>query len=140
MRRGYGTIFALALVLPAWALLFAACGSGPSDDALARNQPPPTTTTTTLPPEGIAVVTIRNGKFAPAILALNLEETWIVRWVNEDPPREYTLNFGDFQSPTLLPGDTYEVDFSELETGIYRYKAAIGSQLIPGTVDTRPQR
>ena len=45
MRRGYGTIFALALVLPAWALLFAACGSGPSDEALARNQPPPTTTT-----------------------------------------------------------------------------------------------
>jgi plastocyanin len=134
VRRGYGTIIALALVL-------AACASGPSHDALVRNEPPPTTTTTTLPPEGVVVVTIKNGKFSPALLQIKLDETWIVRWVNEDPPREYVLTARDlFESGTLAPGDSFEFDFSTLEPGIYRYYTYIGNQRIPGSVDTRPER
>jgi len=134
VRRGYGTIIALALVL-------AACGSGPSDEALARNEPPPTTSTTTLPPEGVVVVTITNGKFTPALLNINLEENWIVRWVNDDPPREYVLTSRDvFESELLLPGDSFEFDFSGLEPAIYRYYTFIGNQRIPGMVDTRPER
>jgi len=134
VRRGYGTIIALALVL-------AACGSGPSDEALARNEPPPTTSTTTLPPEGVVVVTITNGKFTPALLEINLEENWIVRWVNDDPPREYVLISRDvFESELLLPGSTFEFDFSGLEPAIYRYYTFIGNQRIPGMVDTRPER
>ena len=134
MRRGYGTIIALTLVL-------AACGSGPSDEALARNELPPITTTTTLPPEGVVVVIITNGKFTPALLNINLEENWIVRWVNDDPPREYVLTSRDvFESEVLLPGDTFEFDFSGLEPAIYRYYTFIGNQRIPGMVDTRPER
>ncbi len=134
MRRGYGTIIVLALVL-------AACGSGPSNDALIRNQPPPTTTTTTLPPEGVVVVTIKNGKFSPALLQIQLEESWIVRWVNEDPPREYVLEARDlFESPTLTAGQSFEFDFSTVEPGIYRYFTFIGNQRVPGSVDTRPER
>jgi len=134
VRRGFGTIIALALVL-------AACGSGPSSEALARNEAPPTTTSTTLPPEGVVVVTITNGKFTPALLEIKLEEQWIVRWVNEDPPREYMLTSGDvFESPILLPGDFFEFDFSGLEPDIYRYHTFIGNQRIPGMVDTRPER
>jgi hypothetical protein len=134
VRRGYGTIIALALVL-------AACGSGPSHDALVRNEPPPTTTTTTLPPEGVVVVTIKNGKFTPALLQIKLEESWIVRWVNEDPPREYVLTANDlFESPTLAPGDSFDFDFSTLEPAIYRYYTFIGAQRVPGSVDTRPER
>jgi hypothetical protein len=134
VRRGYGTIFALALVL-------AACGSGPSDTALEHNQPPPTTTTTTLPPEGMAVVTISNAKFAPALLQLDLTTTWLVRWVNQDPPREYVLSInGIFESPLLAPGDSFEFDFSTLEPAIYRYNTYLGNQRIPGMIDTRPER
>lgn len=141
MRRGYGTIIALALLLPACALVLAACSSGPSYDALARNEPPPTTTTTTLPPAGVVVVTIKNGKFSPALLKLDLEEAWIVRWVNEDPPREYVLEARDmFTSPTLAPGDAFEFDFSTVEPAIHRYYTFIGNQRIPGSVDTRPER
>jgi plastocyanin len=134
VRRGYGTIIALALVL-------AACGSGPSPDAVARNEPPPTTTTTTLPPAGVVVVTIKNGKFSPALLKIKLDESWIVRWVNEDPPREYVLAANDlFESPTLAPGDSFEFDFSTIDPGIYRYYTFIGNQRVPGSVDTRPER
>jgi hypothetical protein len=134
VRRGYGTIIALALVL-------AACGSGPSPEAVARNQPPPTTTTTTLPPEGVVVVTIKNGKFTPALLQIQLEDSQVVRWVNEDPPREYVLTARDlFESPTLLPGDSFEFDFSTVEPAIYRYYTFIGNQRVPGMVDTRPER
>ncbi len=134
MRRGFGTIIPLALAL-------AACTSGPSYEALARNQPPPTTTSTTLPPEGVVIVTIENGKFTPAVLDIQLENEWIVRWVNSDPPREYVLVSGDtFESPLLLPGDVFEFDFSELEPAIYRYYTYIGNQRVPGMVDTRPER
>jgi len=133
VRRGYGWVIASALVL-------SACGSGPSPQALARNEPPPTTTTTTLPPEGVAVVTITNGKFTPALLELDLEKQWIVRWINDDPPREYVLTAKEFESPTLLPGDSWEFDFSGLKPAIYRYRTFIGNQRIPGMVDTRPER
>ncbi|MBN2112699.1 MAG: hypothetical protein JW785_01070 [Acidimicrobiia bacterium] len=134
MRRGFGMIIALALVL-------AACGSGPSDEALRRNEPPPTTTTTTMPPEGVVIVTIKNGKFSPALLEIELEKEWIVRWVNEDPPREYLLTSrGVFESETILPGESWEFDFSGLEPDIYRYYTFIGNQRVPGMVDTRPER
>jgi hypothetical protein len=141
VRRGFGTIIVLALVLPACALVLAACGSGPSPEAMVRNEPPPTTTTTSLPPEGVVVVTIKNGKFSPALLKMNLEEFWIVRWVNEDPPREYVLQSADlFTSPTLAPGDVFEFDFSTVEAAIHRYYTFIGNQRVPGSVDTRPER
>jgi hypothetical protein len=141
VRRGFGTIIALALVTSAGALVLAACGSGPSPEALARNEPPPTSTTTTLPPQGVVIVTIKNGKFSPALLKLDLEKEWIVRWVNEDPPREYVLEARDlFTSPTLAPGDVFEFDFSTVEPAIHRYYTFIGNQRVPGSVDTRPER
>jgi hypothetical protein len=134
VRRGFGTIIALALVL-------AGCSSGPSYEALLRNEPPPTTTTTTLPPEGVVLIAIENGKFTPAVLNIQLEKQWLVRWTNSDPPREYILECrGVFESPVLKPGDTFEFDFSGLEPAIYRYHTFIGNQRIPGMVDTRPER
>lgn len=132
MRRGFGMMVALAAILTA-------CSSGPAAEVLEAKEPPPTTTTTTLPPEGVVVVTIKNGKFTPALLEIELEEKWIVRWVNEDPPREYVIASKDvFESPTLLPGDSFEFDFSGLEPAIYRYFTFIGNQRVPGMVDTRP--
>jgi hypothetical protein len=130
------------------ALAVAACGSGPSGAALERNQAPSTTTTTEPPPEGITVVLIENGKFTPSNLEIALEEIWIVKWENQDPPREYQIisrdrnDDGDslFESPVLAPGDSWEFDFSTLEPDIYRYNTYIGNQRIPGLVDTRPAR
>jgi hypothetical protein len=134
VRRGFGILIALTLGL-------AACSSGPSYEALVRNQPPPTTTTTTLPPPGVVLVTIDNGKFTPAVLTIDLTQQWIVRWVNDDPPREYVLTCRDvFESPLLQPGDSFEFDFSTLEPAIYRYYTFIGNQRVPGMVDTRPAR
>ena len=45
-----------------------------------------------------------------------------------------------FESELLLPGNTFEFDFSGLEPAIYRYYTFIGNQRIPGMVDTRPER
>jgi hypothetical protein len=126
----------------------AGCGSGPSQAALDRNQAPATTTTTEPPPEGVTVVIIENGKFTPSNLEIALEEIWIVKWENQDPPREYQITSRDrnaegeslFESPVLAPGDTWEFDFSTLEPDIYRYNTYIGNQRIPGLVDTRPAR
>jgi hypothetical protein len=133
VRRGYGLIIALALIL-------AACGSGPSLEALARNEPPPTTTTTTIPPEGVVVVTISNGTFKPSLLELNLDEQWLVRWVNEDD-RAYTLFCrGVFESPELTLGDTWEFDFRTVEPDVFHYSSMIGNGKIPGTIDTQPER
>lgn len=125
------------------ALLAAACGSGPSEAALLRDEQPATTTTTEAPPEGIVIVSIDNGRFSPANLDIDLNEFWIVRWENNDPPREYQIisrDAGLFESPVLVPGDTFEVDFSALPEDIYRYNTFLGQQRIPGLVDSRPPR
>ena len=59
--------------------------SAPSDQVAEADNKPTTTTTTEPPPEGVFVVRLDNGTFRPANVALDLDETWIVKWVNEDP-------------------------------------------------------
>lgn len=121
-------------------LVAVACASGPSSDDL----PAPTVTTTTEPPpEGTTIVTISNGSFRPSNLDIDLTKTPIVRWVHEDvAEREYVIvaRNGEFESPTLTPGDIFEVDFSAFEPDIYRYNATLGNSRVPGTVDTRPEQ
>jgi hypothetical protein len=136
VRRTIST--AIALVL-----FSAACGSGPSPEALERNQPPLTTTTTEAAPAEVVVVTIENGKFSPSVLEIDLTKQWIVRWDNDDPPREYSIisrTAGLFESPIIKPGESWEFDFSTMEPGLYRYSTYLGDQRIPGLVDTRPAR
>ena len=136
MRRLAGLIAALAVIA-------IACASGPSPQALERNLEPSTTTTTEPPPEGITIVIIDNGRFSPSNLELDIEELWIVRWENQDPPREYQIisrDAGLFESEVIVPGESFEFDFSTLEPGLYRYNTFLGNQRIPGLVDTRPAR
>ncbi|MDX1690114.1 MAG: hypothetical protein R3290_03720 [Acidimicrobiia bacterium] len=132
-------------------ILLAACGSGPSQEALDRNQVPTTTTTTEPPPEGIFVVVIENGKFTPSNLEFQLDEFWIVRWENQDPPREYVIQErrGGFESPTIVPGEAWELDLRTLDDpttddneaeALIRYHTFLGNQRIPGLIDTRPER
>jgi hypothetical protein len=112
--------------------------SAPSDQVAQADNKPTTTTTTEPPPEGVFVVRLDNGTFRPANVALDLDETWIVKWINEDP-REYILADKDDQfEVTLAPGDEFEFDYSTLEPGIYRVFASVGFQRIPGTIDSRP--
>ena len=115
--------------------------SSPSDDVVEAGRAPTTTTTTEPPPEGVVIVRIDNGVFRPANLAIDLDETQIVQWINEDP-REYVIigTGGTFESPPLAQGDSFEFDFSTLEPSIHRYNAVIGFQRIPGSVDTRPEQ
>jgi hypothetical protein len=124
------------------ALLLGACASGPSESALAADRKPVVTTTTEPPPEGITFVTIQNGRFSPSNLKVDLDEAWIVEWRQEDTgDREYVIEAreGDFEpSPPLQLGDTFQVDFSELPPGIYRYYSYLGNNRIPGSIDTRP--
>ena len=126
------------------ALVLGACGSGPSPEALAADRAPTTTTTTEPPPEGITIVLIEGGRFRPSNLKLDLDEAWIVEWRHEDEAeREYVIEARDGEwedSPTLSPGDTFQVDFRELEPGIYRYYSFLGNNRIPGSVDSRPQQ
>lgn len=151
MRRLIGLLAALGLVL-------AACGSGPSQAALDRDEQPSTTTTTEPPPEGVVVVRIENGRFAPSNLEIGLDEFWIVEWQHMDEPinladgtvqtREYQIISRDrnedgtrvFESPIMEFGDVYQVDFSAFEPDLYRYNTFLGQQRIPGLVDTRPSR
>ena len=131
----------IATLLIAGAIALVACGSGPSPEVLAADRRPATTTTTEPPPEGVVFVRISNGAFRPSNLEIDPAETPIVRWVHEDEPeREYMIEArgGIFSSEVLTQGDTFEVDFSELEPAIYRYFAFIGRNRVPGTVDTRP--
>ena len=131
----------LATLLIAGFVAVTACGSGPSPEVLAADRRPATTTTTEAPPEGVVFVRISNGAFRPSNLEIDPAETPIVRWVHEDDPeREYVIEArgGIFASEALTTGDTFEVDFSELDPGIYRYFAFIGRNRVPGTVDTRP--
>lgn len=151
VRRYIGLTAALGLLL-------AACASGPSQAAIDRNQQPSTTTTTQPPPEGVVIVSIENGRFSPSNLEINLSEFWIVEWQNNDAPialadgtvqeREYQIISRDrnedrsflFESPVMVFGDTFQVDFSGLPEDIYRYNTFLGQQRIPGLVDTRATR
>ncbi len=139
-RRNVRTRWVMLTVIVA--LLLGACASGPSDAALEADRAPTTTTTTEPPPEGITVVIIEGGRFRPSNLKLDLTEFQIVEWRHEDSAeREYVIEAreGEFEpSPTLAPGDTFQVDFSGLEPGIYRYFSFLGNNRIPGSVDTRP--
>jgi plastocyanin len=134
----------LVIVTVILAALLGACSSGPSEAALTADRKPTTTTTTEAPPEGIAVVTIESGRFRPSNLKLDLDNEWIVEWRQEDSAdREYVVVSGDdsfADSPTLKAGDTFQVDFSQLPPGIYRYYAYLGNNRIPGSVDTRPSQ
>jgi len=120
-------------------MTLAACGSGPSDAALIRNEQPSTTTTTEPLPEGVVQIIITNGAFSPSNLELDVDEFWIVRWENRDE-FEYVIEARrrEFTSDPLPQGATFEVDFREFEPGLYRYSTTIGNQRIPGLIDTRP--
>lgn len=127
------------------ALVLVACGSGPSPETLESARRPSTTTTTEPPPEGIVVVIIKNGRFSPSNLELDLENEFTVRWENQDFERDFEYQIisrtrGDFESPVLKPGDSWEFDFRTLEPAVHRYNTFLGNQRIPGQVDTRPQR
>lgn len=135
MLRVTGTIVVLLLII-------AACGSGPSPEALERNSRPSTTTTTEPPPEGVTVIVIQNGAFAPSILNIDLETTWIVRWENQDDV-EYVISSqkaGVFESPPIAPGESWEFDFSTLEPAVHRFGTLRGNVRIPGLVDSQPER
>lgn len=126
------------------ALLLGACASGPSEEALAADRKPTTTTTTEPPPEGIAIISIENGRFSPSNLKIDLNEFWIVEWRQQDTgDREYVIQAREDEwepSPPLQQGDTFQVDFSELPPDIYRYYAYLGNNRIPGSIDTRPNQ
>jgi hypothetical protein len=136
-------INSVLLVAGIVAVLFVAglaLASSPSDEVIASGKLPTTTTTTEPPPEGVFIMNIDNGSFRPSNVLLDLEETWIVKWVNDDP-REYLLaDKGGLFEITLAEGDEYEFDYSTLEPGIYRVFATVGFQRIPGTIDTRPDQ
>lgn len=115
-----------------------AVASSPSADVTEAAKLPTTTTTTEPPPEGVFVIKIDNGSFRPSNVLLDLDEIWIVKWVNGDP-REYVMaDKGGLFEVTLGPGDEFEFDYSTLEPGIYRVFATVGFNRIPGTIDTRP--
>ena len=149
MGRAAWIIVVTIVVVGGLALVGSASSSGPSEDATARSEPPPTTTTTEPPPEGVIIVRITGGAFRPSNLDVDLNEATVVQWRHEDDP-DYTYILesrdkdenGDplFVSPELAFGDTFEVDFGELEPDIYRYFSFLGNNRIPGTVDTRPQQ
>ena len=70
------------------ALGAAACSSGPSfPDA----RPPTSTTTTEAPEVGVQIVRINNGSFQPSNLAISLDDFSILRFIQEDADRTYTL-------------------------------------------------
>lgn len=131
----------LAGVIIVAALTVAACASGPSQEALDRNQRPSTTTTTEPPPEGVTIIVIRNGAFAPSIVNIDLETTPIVRWENRDEV-EYVISAqrGEFESPPVAPGESWEFDFSTVEPDVYRFATYRGNVRIPGLVDSQPER
>jgi hypothetical protein len=64
-----------------------------------------------------------------------------VQWTNEDE-LEYEFTSADdlWEPVTLGEGDQFEFDFSTVEPAIYRQKATIGFNRIPGSVDTRPDQ
>jgi hypothetical protein len=123
-------------------VVLAACSSGPSPEALERNQRPSTTTTTEPPPEGVTVVGVIDGRFEPSILQFTLDEFWIVEFENRDTI-EYQITSqtpGQFESPVLAPGDTWQLDMRDFEPGLHRYVTFVGNQRIPGLINTNPER
>jgi hypothetical protein len=137
----------IMVVAAGFGLIAAACGSGPSEEVLASGKRARVTTTTEAPPEGVVVVSIVDGAFRPSNVKLDVAVTPIVEWRHEDSvEREYVIEArardGEvpFMSETLVKGDTFQVDFSELEPDIYRYGATIGLTRVPGTIDTRPEQ
>ncbi len=133
----------LAIWIGAIALVASACGSGPSDAALAQNRTPQTTTTTEPPPEGVVIVRITNGSFRPSNLKINCDVNSIVEFRHEDSDeREYVLEArgGEFMSPPLNTGDTFQFEVCELEPGIFRYFSFLGNTRIPGSIDSRPSQ
>jgi len=130
-------IIGIAAVVVIGGLLYQ---SAPSD-AVAEKAIAPTTTTTTEPPtEGSLVVRISNGSFRPSNVKLDLDEVWIVRWVNEDPVEYLMADKSGLFETTIPEGGEFEFDYSTVEPGIYRVFATIGFQRIPGTIDSRPQQ
>lgn len=129
----------LLVALPFALLLAAACASGPSPAVVARSLPPPVTTTTEPLAEGIVLIKIFNAAFQPAVLELDPGAFPVIRWENTDDV-EYTIfaRGGEFESPVLGPGATWDFDFSTLEPNVYRYFIIRGAQRIPGLIDTRP--
>jgi hypothetical protein len=136
-------IKSVLLVVGVVAVLFVAglaVASSPSADVSEAARLPTTTTTTEPPPEGVFVITIDNGSFRPSNVLLDLNEVWVVKWINDDP-REYLLaDKGGLFETTLAQGAEFEFDYSTLEPGIYRVFATVGFQRIPGTIDTRPEQ
>lgn len=130
----------IAGIVAVFLVMGLALESEPADEVVEANRQPTTTTTTEPPPEGVFKVRISNGSFRPSNVKLNLDEAWIIQWVNEDP-REYILaDKGGLFEETLGEGDMFEFDYSELEPDIYRVFATVGFQRIPGTIDTRPEQ
>lgn len=145
MRRWKLT--ALLVVVALLVLIGATQSSGPAPGVVAADRQPSTTTTTEPLPEGIFVVRIENGSFIPSVLDLDLDRFQVVRWINTDavPYQITSRQRGDdgeflFQSAELARGDSFEFDFSTLESGVHRYSTARGAQVIPGLVDTRPSQ
>jgi hypothetical protein len=114
--------------------------SGPAEATLEAGKQPAVTTTMKPPPGGIAVVHIGNDVFRPANMSLDLEQEWIVRWVNDDDVEYLLQDTEDEIEVKLGPSDEFEFDYSTLEPGIHRYRAFIGLNRIPGSVDTRPEQ
>lgn len=130
-------------------LVAAACGSGPSPEAVARDRRIATTTTTEPPPADTTVIKIVNGAFAPAIVEIDLDVTPIIEWRHEDTRENavYVISTttrvdGElpFQSEELVFGDVFRVNFGELPPNIYRYFALAGFNRLPGTIDSRPSQ
>lgn len=119
------------------ALAAAACSSGPSfPDA----RPPTSTTTTEAPEVGVQIVRINNGSFQPSNLAISLDDFSILRFIQEDANRTYTLVSTDglFENIELNEGDVFDVDMTGKEEQIYRFSALFGFNRLPLSVDTRP--
>lgn len=129
----------LLVSVPLAIMAAAACASGPSPEVAARGLRPPVTTTTEPLAEGIVLIKIFNAAFQPAVLELDPTLFPVVRWENTDDV-EYTIfaRNGEFESPAITPGATWEFDFSALEPAVYRYFTIRGAQSIPGLIDTRP--
>jgi hypothetical protein len=142
-RAVYSSVLLVVGIFVLFLVLGTLFESEPSQATVDADRPPTTTTTTEPPPEGVFVVELRNGSFAPANLTLDLDVAWIVRWVNRDP-RDVILfdrSRDKMFSVTLAAnGGTFEWDYSQLEPAIWRYSAEIGRQLIPGQIDTRPEQ
>jgi hypothetical protein len=96
------------------------------------------TTTTLLPVRLPTVISIENGAFRPAVLDLTESDSGVISFTNEDD-LEYEIIAldGDFEPFSLGPGETFVLDFYELERKVIRYRTTLGVQTIPGLVDTR---